>query len=141
MTALQQPTDANNPIVYLDIQIGLENGKQVFCLLLISPPILKWNHFSWTRYNWITKRYCPKNCREFSMFVHGWKGNWDQWKTIALQRHKISQSSAFVYGSRWGCGEKRWNQRWKYLRDILRRWNSNTSGLIWLNFWNLSEID
>lgn len=36
MTGLQQPIDPNNPIVYLDIQIGLENGKPVFRLFLIK---------------------------------------------------------------------------------------------------------
>ena len=30
MTELKQPTDPNNPIVFLDIQIGLECGKQLF---------------------------------------------------------------------------------------------------------------
>lgn len=32
MTELKQPTDPNNPIVFLDIQIGLECGKLWFFL-------------------------------------------------------------------------------------------------------------
>lgn len=31
MTGLQQPVDPTNPIVYLDIRIGLENGKPIIC--------------------------------------------------------------------------------------------------------------
>lgn len=30
MINLMRPVDPNNPIVFLDIQIGLENGKKLF---------------------------------------------------------------------------------------------------------------
>lgn len=94
MTSLTQPVDPANPIVFLDIKIGPENGKY-WCrhwqMALIKRIVL---HFDWFPcYFWISgscnyriaKRCCAKDSWKFPMFVHWRKGYRNKWKTITLQ--------------------------------------------------------